>query len=165
MFLSNADAQEMRAFVDKTNIALGDSVQLTVSVSGGEGKVDVSPIQDFKVLGRGTSTNVQIVNGQMSRETSSSFTLIPLKEGRLVIPSLNVSVDNKILKTQEIFIEVSQAVQKSDERRQYLFVEGRVSNPEPYEGEPIIYTVKFFVNVRLANVRFQKPDFKGFTAK
>ena len=45
LFLSNADAQEMRAFVDKTDIALGDSVQFTVSVSGGDGKVD-APVEE-----------------------------------------------------------------------------------------------------------------------
>jgi len=161
----SAEAQEVRAFADRTQVSLGESLQLTVSVSGGDGKADTSPIRDFKVISRGTGSTVQIVNGRMSRETSENYTLIPLTEGRLKIPPLDVKVDGKILKTEEIIIEVSKTPQQSDNRRQYLFVEAQVSNSEPYEGEQIIYTFRFFVNVRLANARFQKPEFKGFTAK
>lgn len=159
-----AGAQEVRAFADRTHAALEESLQLTVSVSGGEGKADISAIRDFKVISRGTTSSVQIVNGRMSRETAENYTLIPLSEGRLKIPPLDVTVDGKVFRTEEIIIQVSKTPQQSD-KRQYLFVEAQVSNPEPYEGEQIIYTFKFFVNVRLANARFQKPDFKGFTAK
>jgi hypothetical protein len=159
-----AEAQEVRAFADRTQVSLGESLQLTVSVSGGDGKADISPIRDFKVISRGTSSSVQIVNGRMSRETAENYTLIPLTEGRLKIPPLDVTVDGKVFKTEEIIIQVSKTPQQSD-KRQYLFVEAQVSNTEPYEGQQIIYTFKFFVNVRLANARFQKPDFKGFTAK
>jgi len=157
-------AAEIQAVVDRTRIGSGESLELTVSVKDGEGSVDISPIRDFKVLSGGTSTSVQIINGRMSKEVNHTYTLIPLKEGRLVIPPLTVMADKTPLKTAEIIVSV---IPKTQEKtgREDVFAEGTVSNASPYEGEPIAYTFKLFSAVQIANARFQKPEFSGFTAK
>ena len=157
-------AAEIQAVVNRTQIGPGESLELTVSVKGGEGTVDISPIRDFKVLSGGTSTSVQIINGRMSKEVNHTYTLIPLKEGRLVIPSLTVMTDKTPQKTAEIIVSV---IPKTQEKtgREDVFAEGKVSNVSPYEGEPIVYTFKLFSAVQIANARFQKPEFSGFTAK
>ena len=157
-------AAEIQAVVDRTQIGPGESLELSVSVKGGEGTVDTSPLRDFKVLSGGTSTSVQIINGRMSREVNYTFTLIPLKEGRLVIPPLTVVSDNITRKTAEIIITVNP---KNQERTgsEEVFAEGKISNSSPYEGEPIVYAFRLFNAVQIANARFQKPEFSGFTAK
>ena len=157
-------AAEIQAVVDRTQIGPGESLELTVSVKGGEGTVDISPIRDFKVMSGGTSTSVQIINGRMSREVNYTYTLIPLKEGRLVIPPLTVMTDKTTQKTAEIVVTVSPKTQEKTGRED-VFAEGKVSNSSPYEGEPIVYTFKLFNAVQIANARFQKPEFSGFTAK
>ena len=126
--------------------------------------MDISPIRDFKVMSGGTSTSVQIINGRMSREVNYTYTLIPLKEGRLVIPPLTVTTDKTTQKTAEIVVTVSPKTQEKT-GSQDVFAEGNVSNSSPYEGEPIVYTFKLFNAVQIANARFQKPEFSGFTAK
>jgi hypothetical protein len=157
-------AAEIQAVVDRTRIEPGESIELTVSVKGGEGTVDISPIRDFKVMSGGTSTSVQIINGRMSREVNYTYTLIPLKEGNLVIPPLNVMIDKTPQKTSEIVVTVNP---KNREKTgsEDVFAEGKVSSANPYEGELIVYVFKLFNAVQIANARFQKPEFSGFTAK
>ena len=156
-------AAEIQAVVDRTQIGPGESLELTVSVKGGEGTVDVSSIRDFKVLSGGTSTSVQIINGRMSREVNNTYTLIPLKEGRLVIPPLTVMTDKTPQKTEEIVVTVTPRTQEKTDSEE-VFAEGKVSNSSPYEGEPILYTFKLFNAVQITNARLQKPEFSGFTA-
>jgi hypothetical protein len=161
---TSVHAAEAEAIVDRTRIGYGESIELTVTVKGAEGTVDTSPIRDFKMMSGGTSTSVQIVNGRMSREVNHTYTLIPLKEGRLVIPPLTVSTDDGTLKTAEIVVTISpKAEQKPGSEN--IFAECNVSTASPYEGEPIVYTFKLFSAVQIANARFQKPEFHGFTAK
>ncbi len=162
-FCGSVHAAEIEAVVDRTQIGAGESIELKVSIKGGDGTVDISPIRDFKVLTGGTSNSVQIVNGRVSRELDYTYTLIPLKEGRLVIPPLTVMTDKTPQKTAEIVVTVSP---KSQEKTgsEDVFAEGKVSNPSPYEGEPIVYTFRLCNAVPITNARLQKPDFSGFTA-
>jgi hypothetical protein len=160
---SSVPAAEIQAVVDRTRIEPGESLELTVSVKGGEGTVDISPIRDFKVTSSGTSTSVQIVNGRMTREVDYSYTLMPLKEGRLVIPPLTVVTDKTTQKTAEIVVTVNPKTPEKSGRED-VFAVGNVSNSSPYEGEPIVYTFKLFNAVQIANARLQKPEFSGFTA-
>ncbi|QTA89439.1 Aerotolerance-related protein domain-containing protein [Desulfonema magnum] len=156
-------AADIQAFVDRTNTTPGESVHLTVSIKGAGGDVDVSAIRDFKVISRGTSTNYEIVNGRTSWKIVYNYTLIPLKTGRLIIPPLSVESDGKIHRTREIVIQVSKRGQAQERD---VFVDARISNPSPYEGQQIIYTFKFYHAVQVARgVNFQKPEFSGFTAK
>ena len=161
---ASVHAAEIQAVVDRTRIGPGESLELTVSVKGEEGTVDISPIRDFKVVSGGTSTSVQIINGRMSREVNYTYTLIPLKEGRLVIPPLSVTTEKTTQKTAEIVVTVSPKTQEHT-GTQDVFAEGNVSNSSPYEGEPIVYTFMLFNAVQIANAQFQKPEFSGFTAK
>jgi len=157
-------AAETSAFVDKTVLEPGESVRLTVSTTGSDASVDVSAIRDFRVISSGTSTNVQIVNGRVSRSIAYDYTLIPQRTGRLIIPKLSVLADGKTYQTREIIVTVSQRP-KGRETDQAMFVDARVSNRHPYEGEQLIYTFRFYHRVQVSNPRFQKPSFSAFTAK
>ncbi|MBN1931292.1 MAG: protein BatD [Desulfobacterales bacterium] len=159
-----AHAFEVRAFVDRTQTIPSESIHLTVTINGGEGNVDVSGIQDFKVVSTGTGSSMQIVNGRVSREFSCNYTLIPLKEGRLKIPPLEIDSGGKTYRTREIIIQVLKESQKNAGNRN-IFVEARVSDPNPFVGQQITYNFKLYNAVRITNANLQKPAFSGFSAK
>ena len=163
-FPAAAPAADIRAFVDRNRIAPGESLHLTVAVSGGEGEVDTSAIKDFKILSRGTSSSIQIVNGRTSRQVQTRFVLMPLKKGTLTIPPLKVTVDGRVQETREISITVAKDTSGRKSQRN-LLVQGGVSNSTPYEGEQILYRFKLLSAVKIANARFQEPQFDGFAAK
>jgi hypothetical protein len=165
LFPLQAIASGVQAFVDRTRTTLSETIHLTVSVDGGEGSVDVSPIKDFQVLSEGTSSSVQIINSRISRKSSHDYTLRPLKQGRLRIPPLTVLVKGNSYQTQEIIVTVTKSPQKQTALRD-IFVRASVSNKNPYVGQQIEYSFKLYHRVRIENAKIvQEPSFTGFTAK
>ena len=79
--------------VDRRKINEGDSVTLTVTATNINDDPDVNlpKMEDFKVVSgpnQSSSTNVQFVNGQMTKSSTVTltWTLIPLKTGQVIIP-------------------------------------------------------------------------------
>jgi hypothetical protein len=152
------------ASVDRTVTTSNEAINLTVTLTGEAGDVDVSGIRDFRVISRGTSSSVQIINGNISRQALYNYALLPLKKGRLTIPALPVEQDGKTYYTREIRITVSDAPTQQQAERE-LFIESSVSETEPYVGQQIVYTFRLYRAVQMANANLQKPDFEGFTAE
>ena len=162
-----ARAANVSASVDKTRIAGGESLALTVSVDGGKGNVNVGGIRDFKVIPRGTSSSINIVNGSMSSRTDYAYTLIPLKKGPLVIPPLPVTVDNKTVYTEMIPVEVSDTPGPAGEiKDKDVFVRLSVSDPSPWLGEQITCRLSVYHAVPIPNAALEvAPEFPGFSAE
>lgn len=154
----------VRAFVDRTQATIDDTIYLT-AISNGKGEVDISPIRDFQVLYRGTTNSVEIVNGQPSQQTAYHYALTPLRQGHLLIPSLVITVGAGKNKTSEIIVNISSTPQEKDIDHD-VYAAAEISEGKPYVGQPIIYTIKLFSAVKIANATLSsEPSFKGFIAK
>lgn len=159
-----AGAFKATAYVDRTRISMTESVILSVVVENGEADVDVSAIGDFKVLSGGSSTRVQIINSTMSKQTTHTYALVPLKTGELKIPELAVRSGNETVKTGEIAVFVSEAPVMADGEKD-IRVTADISGNNPFQGQSIVYTFKLFQGIQITDARFEPPAFKGFTAK
>ncbi len=158
-------ALEVDAVVDRDRIAAGDAIQLTVTVKNGDGDVDIGDIRDFQVTSQGTQTSVRIVNNNVAKEINHTYTLVPLKTGRLMIPALTVTSNGQRVQTRPITITVSKSEPRADPQRN-LFVSAEVSNDAPFQGEHVVYRFQFFSARQFKNAGFLKePAFPGFTAK
>jgi hypothetical protein len=156
----------VRATVDRTRVAVGESLNLRVVIDDEEGQVDVSAITDFEVISEGTTTSVQIVNSRTTRQTIHNFLLIPSRQGELVIPPLSVRAAGGTYRTQPIRITAmaaGQAPQGGQARD--VWVTAELSDATPVVGQQIIYTFKLHTAAQLANANFQAPAFDGFNAK
>jgi len=129
-----ADAQ-IGATVDRTRIVAGESIQLRVTVTGGDTEVDTSAIEDFEVHSRGTSSHIQFINGRMSREVVYSYLLIPRRQGTLSIPALMAEIDGQEYRTTPITITVAQHT-SDDQGKQGrdVYVTAGVSEESPFVG-------------------------------
>ncbi|MFO7750935.1 MAG: BatD family protein [Desulfobacteraceae bacterium] len=150
--------------VDKTRIAMGDSILYRVDVQGGEAKVDTSVIEDFKVISRGTATRVNIVNGEYSKTLTSTYVLLPLKEGKLTIPSLPVAGSQKKAYTRKIQVEVTKDP-VGEHSFDKVFARASLSSDDLFVGEQSLYTIRFYTCVDIARASLDKPSFSGFLAK
>jgi len=83
-------AARVRAVADRDRLGSNESLQLELRVKGSaDDEPDLSPLEaDWEILGRSQSSQVQIVNGDFSRSTVYSLTLMPRREGNLTIPSV-----------------------------------------------------------------------------
>jgi hypothetical protein len=157
----------VRAEVDRTSLAPGESLELQVTVNGGKGEADLSGLTDFKVISRGTSSSVQFINGHMSREETNTYLLIPQRKGRLTIPALAVEVDGKIYHSDPITITVTDQPDTGEpgSNDKEVWVTHEVSNSTPYENQQITYTFRLYNTVQINDAKFQPPEFEGFSAK
>jgi len=106
------------------------------------------------------------MNGQFSKNITYTYTLIPVREGTLKIPPLPVRSGSDTVWTREIKIQVSpQTKGDADAAKDDVFVQARISDPAPYQGQQLVYTFRLYQSAQIANARFDKPKFDGFTAK
>jgi BatD DUF11 like domain len=81
----------VRASLDASQIAAGDTVQLTLEHDGHtSGQPDVTSLQrEFDILGSSSSTMFELINGSASLKTDVVLTLAPKVTGHLTIPPLS----------------------------------------------------------------------------
>jgi len=179
-----ASAQSpVSAIVDRNSLPLGENLILTITIDGSRASEPEIPIMDgFQVMSSGKSSQFSIVNGKMSSQVSYRYTLRPTREGQLTIPAINIEVDGQVYATQPIEIEVLsgtnplqpvQPIQPGSTISPHdlqpgvegedAFVEASVDNQEPYLGEQILYTFRFFRAMTFfEQPSYQPPSFKGF---
>ncbi len=78
------------ASVDRTQLAAGESVQLTLqSDRRGDSDPDLAPLEkNFEILSRSTSKSLQILNGSMSSQRQVKLALAPRRSGLVEVPRL-----------------------------------------------------------------------------
>jgi hypothetical protein len=105
-----AVAQDVRvdATVSAERIGVEDVLELTVSVTGGEaeGEPELPELPGFRVAGRSTSSQIQIVNGRMSSTRAFIYQLLPQKEGSFEIPAIAVQAGGTTHRTDPVTVEV-----------------------------------------------------------
>jgi hypothetical protein len=78
------------ATLDPEQIALGDSTQLTVTVSGSSEQPTLPNIDGLVVQSVSQGTQISIVNGSMTSSASVTYEITPQRAGTFTIPALQV---------------------------------------------------------------------------
>ena len=182
---------DVQASVDRTRVAVGDVITLTVSVSS-EGLTSVptpewSAPDGFDMLGSSssTSTSIQIVNGDVSQTLTTSFvyTLRAGREGSFVIGPARVQYQGRTHESSPIRVEVSRATGRrraqpspspgqslsTQELRQIeenLYVVAVPDKKSVYVGEQLTLSYKLYTRFDLRDIAFGAvPTYTGFWAE
>ncbi len=150
----------LTASVDRTAITTDDTVTLSVVVnsqSSATARPELPALDGFAVVGTNMSTQVSMVNGAISASVAYDYRLQPTRTGDLTIGAVIATIDGVSYATNPITVQVTQgtgrptgganAVQvlppgqlgQSD-----YFVEATVDNANPYVGQQVLYTVRFY---------------------
>lgn len=161
-------------------VAVGNQFSISYSVNA-DGKNFVGPkFQGFQILGGpnpSSSTNVQFINGKMSKSVNLTYTyyLKATTKGDFEIQPATITVDGKSYKSNALTIKVEQASQAqsqnsgqggtagknsqqgSSEQVQSggkdIFIKAYVSNRNPYQGQQTIVTYKLFTKVGISSLQ------------
>ena len=99
----------VEADVDRNNLSTGETLTLTITISGGNASGPQMPMLDgFQIVGTSKSSQISIVNGTISSQAFYNYVLQPTETGTLTIPGIPVTIDQQTYVTQPIFIEVFQ---------------------------------------------------------
>lgn len=156
---------QLKAVPDRTRVGLEESFNLELRADGSlDGDPDLSLLeQDFELLGRSQSSQMQIINGDFSRTTVWSLTLMPRSAGRKEIPALCVGSDcskpikievlpagqsNTLAGANDLLLEVVTKPEKVWVQSQVLykirlltrlnFLQASLSDPEPFGTEAVV---------------------------
>jgi hypothetical protein len=140
----------IQAYVDRNPVAEDESFTLTLeSSSDVDGSPDLSPLRlNFDVQGQGKSSSLSIINGSVTRKTQWQISLMAKHSGQLQIPPISVGSEQ----TQPLTVTVTPASQaQAAPGSGDLFLEVKVEPRTAYVQQQVIYTVRLYRAVNLAN--------------
>jgi hypothetical protein len=147
-----------RASLDRNQVALGESVTLSIESDQADAVPDLSPLMaDFVLEGQSTNRSVQWVNGKARQKSTYAITLSPKREGTLTIPSVQAGAE----KTGPLTLQVDagaapmEASADSD-----MFLETEVDDGNPYVQQSVGVVVRLVYRLQVAEGQFglDAPD-------
>lgn len=185
---STSSAQEVVAGLSSNQAAVGEPVQLVVTVRGARG-ADVPQtlsVNGLRINLAGRSTQFEMRNFKMSSTLTYTYLIVPQFEGNFTIPSFDVAIEGKTYRTQAMHLSVSGAAQVpqmptqntpplpggpppaagSDNGRPY-FAELVLSKKSAYVGEIVPVELRFYFHSRIGGQVGERPNFggEGFTVQ
>ena len=176
MCLGTAQAKDsaLIARVDRNSLALGSFFNLYVTMRDVDGDLDISPLEqspDFRIVSRNSSTSISIVNFEKHVEETLLLQIAPQRAGKLEIPSLGMDTGDKGPRTDPIAITVTEVGSAPQQQAppnmpegNDVYLEASASNPSPYVGEPLLYTLRVYLGRQINNPRLTRPEFPNFAA-
>lgn len=169
-------ADQLSAEVDRSQLQLGETLQLVLEFSGNTGQgPDLSPLQQqFEILGRSQRSMVSWVNGVQTSSTAWIIQLAPKSSGQLTIPSLQVGSAS----SAPLTIEVSDAPAAapgssgtddgstpSTMAGEPLLVVADVDRSRSFEQAEINYRLRIYASVPILAGNLSEPQLDGLTIR
>ena len=89
VFTLHVRAASVTAALDPAEITMGDSAQLTVTVSGAQEQPSVPNVDGLDITPIGQSTQIEVVNGSITANASFTYNITPQHGGTFVIPAMH----------------------------------------------------------------------------
>lgn len=163
--LSTSALSKVEIYLSKPEIAFGDTVSL---VFESDEEIKEQPNldsleKDFKILGKSQSSNVNIVNGNVSKKNKIAYTLYPYQKGNLTIGAIELGNQ----KFEPISLKVLDAPVKEDIQQTALtpsiLFETKINPNEIYEGQVAIYQAKITDESNLQDAELKLPNVNALT--
>lgn len=181
---------ELRTYVDRTTVGVGEQFSLTVEISGSEAQSVPSPqmpdLADFsRYLGFNTSQSIQMINGRVNVSKNIVHYYIAQKEGTYKIPSVTLDFNGRTLQSDPIDIKIIQGststppptgrqpqpsppgqssrIEPETSLEGNLFLKAEVDSHDVYVQQPVTVSFKIYTRVDISNyVVSELPDLLGF---
>ena len=159
-------AAKIRVMTDRDPVSLNESFEMTFEADTSvDGDPDFSPLnKDFRVLSSSVSSNMSIVNGNISSTKQWRLSLMALHTGHLIIPAISFGRD----RSQPSSVNVTNGNTGSSSRghnsRREVFMEVSASPENPYVQSQVIYTIRLFRGVATSNSVLSDPKVNGAQA-
>jgi hypothetical protein len=161
---------------------MGETFTLTVSVTGQMrgGRPDVPGLEEFQILGQSSSNRVQLINGQMSVQTATSYTLAPRREGTFTLGPAALTSGGAAVPSNAVTITVEpmavppqgqpapvpapggQSPAPSPQgNKEAIFLESSLSSPEAYPGQEILYKLTLYFSRNIGDLDPELPQVSG----
>lgn len=140
----------VQAQVDKSRpIYAGSPFAYSIVVANGDPEsVDTGPLQSYSPSGPSVQTRTTMTNGRTSSFKILTYELTAPQEGEYNIPPVEVKVQGELYQTNPLTISVVKPG-----RTKQLEVEANISTRKCYVGQPLIYTLSFYIWTDIVRAR------------
>ncbi|TAN66474.1 MAG: protein BatD [Methylobacter sp.] len=154
---SAASAAQISVSFDRNPVSLDESFQIIFTANATpDNDPDFSPLeQDFEILGKSQSSNSSLINGQFSKTIQWTLNVMAKHPGSLVVPAVPFGDDA----SQPASILVTQATSnKTVNTDDDLFLEVEANPQSPYVQSQVLYTVRLYRRVEIAQASLNEPE-------
>jgi hypothetical protein len=110
-FGATAKAPSITASIDPSEIAFGETAQLTVTVQGQDQNTpEIPAVSGLSFQPMGQSSQIQILNGAMSATTSHTYSVMPSRIGSFTIPKIRIGSGRDAVESQPLVLKVLKRV-------------------------------------------------------
>lgn len=123
---------------------------------------------DFNVLsGPARSMSRTIINGQVSKELSFSYTLQPKRTGKFTIGRASISVDGRKMRSAQITIEVIDGKKLPEANgEEQIFIRAEINVEEAVVGQQVTLDYKLYTAVDIDSYSIlEESNYQGFYAQ
>jgi len=157
-FASSSAFASVTAQVDRYNISIDDTINLSIEVSGDDsGDPDLAPLQrDFEIVSRNQSNSYSLINGSISGKSTWFLTLRPRHAGALIIPALSVGKK----KTTAMTIQVTKAATRqapASTTQGNLWIDMSIEPKRVKVQQQAIITLRIFQAIALNQAQLSEP--------
>ena len=159
-------ATQVDISVDKQEVVVGDRVTFTITVEGHDVKFPhINDIEGFSIIGESEYTNMTIINGDLHKSLSKSYTFEPTHD--VTIPPFRVEVDGQTLTTKPLKIKVVQSPKASASQGSDVKLLLKVDKHDVMVGEPIRLDliIKYRADAGFVKYDPQPIEFPNFWVK
>ena len=171
------DEVDVSVSLDRDTIGLDEQAVLEVVVSGTDQNLpapQMPTLSMFEVYSQGRSSNISIINGQVSSSISYRYMLLPSKAGTWPIENIAIVYKNKRYKGNRVELTVldkgvaaspklEESAQTTEGDSKDFFLEAVVDKTNPYVNEQVTLTLKFYIAVRYYGTpELKEPSTTGF---
>lgn len=153
----------VQAWVDRTQVPAGGTVQLTLQHDGKtDSQPDISALkQDFDILSRSTGSSIQVINGSMSMQLQVQLALYPRHTGHIRIPPLQWGKEQSA--PIELDVVKSTASSKpgaafSGSGNEHTFVTSTLDQDQPYVQAGTQLTIRIYTDQPLFQASLTPPE-------
>lgn len=155
---------EVRASVSSDRVRVGESFTLSVTATGSQSVAApaLANLDGFQARYVGPSTQVSIVNGQMSASVEHRYALTAQREGEFVLGPFTVAHAGQVYETNTVRVAVGAGVDVGDSAGESLRLVLEVPRPQVFLHERVPVEVTLYVgDVTARDVHFPALQASG----
>lgn len=151
-------AVDISVSVDRNPVTVDESFNIYFSAAEAPGgEPDFTPLeQDFTILNQGQSSNSSWINGQYSKSIRWTVQAMAKKSGTITIPAIIFGNDTS--KPLTITVNRSAANANNSASTEDLYMEVKAEPESPYVQSQVMYTVRVYRRVELAQAKLTEPE-------
>ncbi|MEQ1529114.1 MAG: BatD family protein, partial [Methylococcales bacterium] len=152
-----AAATQISVAVDRNPVSIDESFQITFTANESpDDDPDFAPLEeDLEVLNQSHASNSSWINGKSSKTIQWTLNVMARQAGNLTIPAIKFGNDVSDTATVKV---IQGAVKKDIATDEDLFLEVEATPQDPYVQSQVIYIMRLYVRVNIAQASLNEPE-------